>query len=1148
LLSGELPRPKNNESAVVHSIDRLTLRFALIVALVGAALMAFRWTTAAAQVRSLETQLAGGAEALSRSVARAVAQRASVGDGRALIEQVRIDEPRLAAVALAGPAGQLASGASPALSLPLDSVAPLRGVERTIGLPAARHYVLDRPVGDGHILRLVYDGAPLQAAWRTMILPAVGVLLLMSALIVVLFRWLLSRPLESLRELAQFAAALPASTGDRLPSADSHLREVDAVRSALNQAARELESHRRALDEQRALLRGVIDALPGGVGLKTLEGQLLLVNAYLARRLGQTPGQIEGGAMSDVGPPQWHAHMTMLDQRLLSAGPGATLSETFDASLAGDDLAHLVTKTLLDLPGREQPLILTMTTNVTELQRSQRAVEQGRRLLRAVVDADDAQIALKDRDGRFVLVNAAMQRYWNLTEAQMIGRLSTDIFEHTDGLKASLDHDRRVWAGEDSVAVEQRIDGPDGKVDFIVTRRRVTSLDGHEMLLMVARDVTRLRDLARLNVHHEGLVREILDLEDHFILVKDAQMRYVLVNAAYARACGRPESDFVGRTPAQVFGNLQDTERVLGADLRVLRDGATVVQEDLIDIGQGLRRYLAAKRPIVLADGSRGVLAVVRDVTEEREREASLRQAMERAQAAVEARSRFLANISHEIRTPINGIMGMTDLVLDSALSPQQRERLQHARDSADALLVIVNDLLDLSKIDAGAVELEHADFDLHALLVAASHVVAPRAGSKSLHFRLEIDPAVPERIHGDALRLRQVLTNLLSNAVKFTEQGGVWLRARCAAPDALHIEVEDTGPGVPAHEQERIFEPFAQADDSSTRRHGGTGLGLSISRELAALMGGRIVLQSRLGAGSRFVLELPLRASAVVAWAPESMNGRRLAWLCSEGSAPSWLAWLERWGAQVWLAQTAQQLVAAAQTPIDTIVIDGAAAPSAAFEPAVQEWRARDHLKRVLVLDSPTLAALDDDGLRVHLPSVRGLPLARATQPLTPRELHALLNPRSEAPRAAPATPPERARLQGLRVLLAEDNEVNCLVAEAVLVRHGAVVTIERDGMAALDRLREQPFDLALVDMQMPRLDGLSMVQRWRDEERRQPSPAGPLLMLAMTAHAMAGDRERFLQAGFDGYVGKPYTPHELLREIDRARVAAGASSATGT
>ncbi|NJN36721.1 MAG: PAS domain-containing protein [Nitrospiraceae bacterium] len=156
-----------------------------------------------------------------------------------------------------------------------------------------------------------------------------------------------------------------------------------------------------------------------------------------------------------------------------------------------------------------------------------------------MIDADDALIALKDRDSRFVLVNAAMQRYWNLSEAQMVGRLSTDIFEHTAGLMASLEHERRVWAGEDSVSVEQRIDGPNGKVDFIVTRRRVTSLDGHEMLLMVARDVTTLRDLARLNQHHEGLVREILDLEDHFIQVKDAQMRYVLINAAYTRACAR---------------------------------------------------------------------------------------------------------------------------------------------------------------------------------------------------------------------------------------------------------------------------------------------------------------------------------------------------------------------------------------------------------------------------------------------------------------------------------------------------------------------------------------------------------------------------------------------------------------------------------
>jgi PAS domain S-box-containing protein len=1135
----------------VRSINRLTLRFSLLVALAAVALLYFRWHTAAAQVHTLESQLAESGEALARLTARRVAEGGVIA-GPTLIGQLRSDEPRLLAASLHGPDGRVDSSGGPALSslqaLTLDPSAPMRGQERGGLMPVPHYYVLDRPLSGSQVLRLVYDAQPLVAAWRSMVLPALGVLAAMALSIIVLFRWLMVRPLASLREITEFATALPGAPGARLAVDGSHLQEVDVAREALNQAAKDLEAHRHALDQQRALLRGVIDALPGGVALKTLEGQLLLVNAYLARRLDLTPAEIEGRAMGEFGTPQLRERMTALDVQLLAGQRGGVVSDTF---LAADQLVHLVNKTLLDLPGREEPLILTTTTNVSELHRSRRAVEEGWRLLRSVIDADEAEISLKDREGRFVLVNQATQRYWGMTEEQMLGRRSIDLFENTEALFRNLDTDRQVWEGAGPLVGEYRVDGPDGrKSDMVFMRRLVTSLDGHELLLIVGRDVTRLRELARLNRHHESLVREVIDLEDHFIVVKDAQLRYVLVNAAYARAVGRSEDAFVGRTVAEVFDLPECGGRVLEADLRVIREGVTTVQEETANIGQGPRRYLASKRPIELADGSRGVLAVIRDVTEERDREASLRQAMEQAQAAVETRARFLANISHEIRTPINGIMGMTDLVLDSALSPQQRERLQHARISADALLAIVNDLLDLSKIDAGAVSVERTEFDLHALLVAVSHVVAPRAGSKGLRFTLAIDPDVPERILGDAVRLRQVLTNLLGNAVKFTERGGFGLHARLATSTAsptLRLEVEDSGLGIDEAEQQRIFEPFTQVDESSTRRHGGTGLGLSISRELATLMGGTITLSSGRGKGSCFVLELPL-ADLARPPSPAPMSGRQIAWLCAEGSAPPWLAWLRQWGAQVWLAQTPQQVAATASAPIDTVVIDGLA-PCATFEPAVQEWRAQAHLQRVLVLDSPTHGALEADALRVHLPSLRGLPLARAMQPLTPRELHTLLNPRSERrPAAAPTVPaPEgdRARLQGLRVLLAEDNEVNCLVAEAVLVKHGARVAIARDGAAALEQLRDAPFDVALVDVQMPRLDGIEVVTRWREEEG-QRSRGDPLTMLAMTAHAMAGDRERFLRAGFDGYVGKPYTPHELLREIERA--LAGRAAATGT
>jgi PAS domain S-box-containing protein len=1114
--------------------DRLSRRFALATLAVAAALFSFRWYSAGVQIDAMWEQVEAAAQVGASHATRGLAL---TPDPAAWLDAWRRDDTGLVALQVIRADGSVewSSGAAAAALPRPEAAAGLRalGAPALGPAPMALH---DSALPNERTLRQVIDTTPLVRAWIVMLWPALLMLGAMALAVAWVFHRLLMQPLDSLRELTRFAHALPSAGSARLAERDSHLREIDAARAALNQTAALLESQRAEIDHQRALLRAVIDAMPGGLALKTLDGTLLLINAYNALRLGRTPPQLEGCKSASLGKPEFDSRMRALDARLVAhrdSEPVVTATDSYD------EVPHFITKTLVRLPGCAEPLVLTTTTNIAALQRSQRAVEQAQSLLRAVFDADDAQMFLKDAAGRFVMVNASLLRYWGFEDSLVLGRDSIQVFGDLPGVRASLEQDRLVWAGGGPLVTEQRLAGTGGEAEFVISRRLVDAPDGRRLLLAVARDVTALRAQARALEHQQHLIREVIDLEEQFVLVKDAQLRYVVVNAAYLRAVGLREDQMLGRTSAEVFPGHPDMPPMRDADRRVLAQGSEVRQIEEADLGAGRRRFFAIRRPILLADGSTGVMALIRDVTEDSAREASLREAMQRAQAAVEARARFLANMSHEIRTPINGMMGLTDLVLGSSLTAQQREWLALSRQSADNLLAIVNDVLDLSKIDAGAMTFESARLDLHALLVQTCRPLALRAAAKELRFTLAIDPALPETIDGDPTRLRQVLTNLVVNAVKFTAAGQVTVRASVEGA-RVQIAVEDTGPGIASDKLEQVFEPFAQADDSTTRRFGGTGLGLAICRQLVGLMGGTLALDSAPGRGSRFTFELPLAAGSQALALP-TLAGRSVIWLAAEAAtAAPWRAWIERWGARLHVATRPAEVLALRDLPVHTLIIDGVR-DRAALDLALQAWRAQGQLERVLAIDalSGTLALADASSLV----GARGLRWLRLAQPFSPRVLHAALCVGGAAARAGQAQPFEaqrlRGRLAGQRVLLAEDNDVNCVLAEAVLVQLQAAAVVARDGAQAFDALCSQPFDVVLMDIQMPELDGTEVVRRWRIVEHERA--AARLPVIAMTAHAMAGDRERFIAAGFDGYVGKPFTQKGLVEEVQRVREAVG-------
>jgi len=804
-----------------------------------------------------------------------------------------------------------------------------------------------------------------------------------------------------------------------------------------------------------------------------------------------------------------------------------------------------------------QVVVQATVRDITERKKTEEALRESEERLRILFEYAPDAYTLSTLDGIVVDANRPACDLTGYSREEVIGKtfigMGVISLEQFEGAAATSVH-------RPDEPLELVLNRKDGTKVTAETKTFTVEVKGQTLLLSIARDITERKKAQEAIAESERHYRLLAENASDVITVMGMDMRPTYMSPSVKRLLGYSVEEAMangmaeGLTPASSQAAAEALAKVLDEEQKGQKHEPMTMDLEFRR-KDGSVVWVAASVSLIRNSDGRPVeiLSNLHDISERKLIEDERERAKEEAETANRAKSDFLASMSHEIRTPMNGVVGMTGLLADTPLNPEQQDYVESIRSSAEALMTIINDILDFSKVEAGKLSLEKMDFDLRSTMENMSDVLAVRAREKGLEYVWLLEPNVPTRLVGDPGRLRQILINLVGNAVKFTPKGNVDLRISLVSESdteaVIQFDVRDTGIGIPSDKIDKLFKPFTQVDTSTTRKYGGTGLGLSISKRMVELMGGQLGVESREGMGSTFWFTARLgkqsgeRKSQEL---PLGMSGLRVLGVDDNPTNRKVLEhMLQAWGCRVEVVESAAIAMArlhgavVSGDPFRVAVVD-IMMPEVDGETLGRMVKATPQLKDTVLIASSSSGGRDDAARLGMVGFAHYL-----TKPVKQSQLFnaiascvTLEGEKTTAATAAAApsctavaeTSPEQ---QKARILLAEDNAVNQKVAIAMLRKLGySHVDVVASGAEALKALEEIPYDLVLMDVHMPEMDGLEATRRIRDAKSMVRNHLVPVV--AMTASAMKGDREMCLDAGMNDYISKPINRAELVRALE--------------
>lgn len=973
---------------------------------------------------------------------------------------------------------------------------------------------------------------------------------------------------------SSLTVALPFGNADSAPGALvlQHTSaippdEIPFLKTAIGHLAPIIERRRAksVLVRSRTQLAEFLDNVRDMVVTVGPTGYIRYANRAWRETMGYVDVDLSGLTMLEMLPPEHRASAVEDMQRVLHESAETPVDV---ALIARDGQPVHVEGVIRPYLQRDGELALAgIFSDVSRRREAERELHKTEEQLRAILRTVQEGILVLDINGKPLYGNPAAARILRLTPGS-----TGDAFYETPDWRIEgkhpgeyLRHDRSfaaiMSAGEPIVGVERTLEHPDGTRSIISFNAAPLHEedDGIAGLVLSFQDITGQKEFVK-QLRERG--RQLADAQ---MIGGIGSWEWDLVSEEITwsdylyKMFGLPPGTPVRLETFLHFVVPADRRRVRTELQASLRRQIPIAFEFEVLTTSGELRALYARGDVVRDPHGQPirVTGITQDITQQRQRDEELRQARDAAHEAARAKSEFLANMSHEIRTPLTGIMGMTDLLLDTEITSEQRQYLEMVRSSGGALLQIIDDILDVSKVEAGKLTLDSQPFPLRTSLTHLAQQLGVQAADKGLELALHIAPDVPDWIVADQGRMRQILVNLIGNAIKFTSEGEVVVEVEVDTAsgddELLHLQVRDTGIGIPSAMQARIFAPFTQGDSSTTRRFGGTGLGLSITAQLVRLMGGQIRLESEEGAGSAFHVLVPLvrmEAESGAESEPAVVRARRassfaqLRVLIVDESVTTRdivREMLKSWGvreveATSGRAGLARQLGAGRGFHL---CIVGCSIQGGIDLEMVEQIRAAGAEIVVLtgsIADRVAVARAGEMEIHHVLPKpIDSSQLFNAIQAVVSAQ-------QVKAPAGELADDLAGEEKRSLHVLVAEDNVVNQRYVEALLTRAGHSVEIVGDGQTAVERAFAGDFDVVLMDLQMPELGGLEATELIRAEEART---GGHLPIIALTAHALQDDKDRCLAAGMDDYLSKPFTGQQLLEKLEAVLSPARPASA---